>query len=168
MEKRGNVRNKILKYGTEVALSKGDLCVGYIVNIGKAGCFIQIGHNCVVRAGLNELSDATTFNFQEEMPIGRIVIGRISKVDDHNGQKRYHFTTRQSLVVYGVGVVDRSKLEVSKEVESVLMAFAEGKAFSQIKGSYIKIKVKNVPKSLKIGDSILSKLTKVTKEKISS
>ena len=82
------------------------------------------------------------------MPIGRIVVGRISKVDEQKGQKRFHFTTRQSLVVYNVGVVNRSKLEVGGEVEAILMAFAEGKAFAQIKGSYIKIKIQGLPKGL--------------------
>lgn len=57
------MRNKILKYGPSVALSRGDLCLGYVVNIGKSGCFTQIGHNCVVRAGLNELSDQSNFDF---------------------------------------------------------------------------------------------------------
>ncbi len=51
------------------------------------------------------------------------------------------------------------------------MAIAEGKAFCQIKGSYIKLKVKTqgkLPKNLKIGDHVISKITKITKEKISS
>ena len=49
------------------------------------------------------------------------------------------------------------------------MALAEGKAFSQIKGTYIKIKVKGEAVSkLKVGDHITSALKKVTKEKISS
>jgi len=48
------------------------------------------------------------------------------------------------------------------------MAIAEGKAFAQIKGSYIKLKVKSPPASLKVGDHVVSKLKKVTKEKISS
>ena len=61
--KTNYVRNKVLKYGAEVALNQGDLAIGYIVNIGKAGCFVQIGHNCVVRAGLNELSDRNGFDF---------------------------------------------------------------------------------------------------------
>lgn len=65
MQLQGNQRNKILKYGAEVALHAGDLCIGYITNIGKSGCFVQIGHNCTVRAGLNELSDLTGFNFTE-------------------------------------------------------------------------------------------------------
>lgn len=51
------MRNSILKFGAKVAIQQGDLALGYIVNIGKAGCFVQIGHNCTVRAGLNELSD---------------------------------------------------------------------------------------------------------------
>jgi len=34
------MRNKILKYGGDVALHEGDLCIGYITNIGKSGCFI--------------------------------------------------------------------------------------------------------------------------------
>lgn len=36
----GNLRNKILKYGADVALSRGDLAVGYVTGIGKAGCFV--------------------------------------------------------------------------------------------------------------------------------
>jgi ribosomal protein S1 len=113
------------------------------VNIGKAGCFVQIGHNTTVRAGLNELSDQANFNFTDEMPIGRVVIGRVYKVDTQpNGEKRFNFSTRKSLVVYGAQSVMRNKLSVGDEVESIVMAVAEGKAFSQIKGSYIKIKVK--------------------------
>ena len=50
------------------------------------------------------------------------------------------------------------------------MAQAEGKAFAQIKGTYIKIKVKGdeTISQLKVGDHITSTLKKVTKEKISS
>ena len=50
------------------------------------------------------------------------------------------------------------------------MAIADGKAFSQIKGSYVKIKVKGYSASdnLKVGDHVFSNLKKVTKEKISS
>lgn len=50
------------------------------------------------------------------------------------------------------------------------MALAEGKAFSQIKGSYIQIKVKGYTDNdkLAVGDHVFSSLKKVTKEKISS
>lgn len=50
------------------------------------------------------------------------------------------------------------------------MAIAEGKAFAQIKGTYIQIKVKgyDATQKLKVGDHVVSKLKKVTKEKISS
>lgn len=149
------MRNKILKYGADLSLQRGDLALGYVVNIGKAGCFIQIGQNCTVRAGLNELSDNSNFDFASEMPVGRLVVGRISKTDepkDSTGTKRFHFSTRQSIVVYGVGTVDRSKLTVEDEVEAIVMAIADGKAFAQIKGSYLKLKVKEGPKNLKVGD----------------
>ena len=115
---------------------------------------------------MNELSDSSSFNLEQEMPVGRLVLGRISKVDETNGQKRFHFSTRQSLVVFGVGCVDRAKLAVDDEVEAIIMAVADGKAFGQIKGSYIKLKVKNG--SVKVGAHVVAKLTKVTKDKISS
>lgn len=84
-----------------------------------------------MRAGLNELSDQANFNFDEEMPIGRIVIGRVYKIDTlPSGEKRYNFSTRKSLVVFGAESVVRSKLAVDNEVESIVMAMAEGKAFS--------------------------------------
>lgn len=108
---QGNLRNKILKYGADVALARGDLAIGYVTNIGKAGCFIQIGHNCTVRAGLNELSDLSNYNFEDQLPLGTLVVGRISKITDaHSGPKRFHFSTRQSIVVYGVGTIEKSKL----------------------------------------------------------
>ena len=119
-----------MKYGADVALAQNDLAIGYITNISKAGCFVQIGHNCTVRAGLNELSDAQGFDFENEMPIGRLVVGRITKVDEKTATKRFHFSTRRSLAVYGVGVVDRSKLSVGDNVEAIVLATAEGKAFA--------------------------------------
>jgi hypothetical protein len=47
------------------------------------------------------------------MPIGRLVVGRISKIEElSSGKKHFHFSTRQSLVVYGVGSVERNKLQL--------------------------------------------------------
>jgi len=166
----GNMRNKIVKFGANVALKRGDLAVGYVANIGKAGCFLQIGHGCVARAGLNELSDSLDYNFDANVPIGRLVVGRITRVRDKpTGDKQFDFSLRESLVVYGVGVIERGKLVVGAEVETVVMAVADGKAFAQIKGSYIKIKVKGHSKDeIKVGDHVTATLKKVTKEKISS
>lgn len=65
-------------------------------------------------------------------------------------------------------MIERSKLQVGDEAEAIIMAIAEGKAFAQIKGSYIKIKVKEIPSKLKVGDHVTVSLKKVTKEKISS
>ena len=54
---QGNLRNKILKFGNKLALKPNDLFTGYVTNISKAGCFVQIGHSCTARIGLNELFD---------------------------------------------------------------------------------------------------------------
>ena len=84
-----------MKYGAGVAINRGDLAIGYVTNIGKPGCFIQIGHKCTVRAGLNELSDVPNYKFEDDMLIGRLVLGRITKVDSKpNGEKRFDFSTR--------------------------------------------------------------------------
>lgn len=165
----GNQRNKILKYGAKVALHEGDLCLGFVSGIGKSGCFIQIGHNCTVRAALNELSESPNFNFVEEMPIGRQVLGRITRIEEKADKKWYHFSLRKSLIVYGTSVIDRSSLEVGNQVEAIILTFTDGKAFAQLKGSYLKLKVKNFQEGeIREGDHVMAKLTKVTKQKISS
>src|SRR5690606_13028492 len=84
-------------------------------------------------------------------------------------KKWYHFSIRKSLVVYGTNVVDRSALEVGNPVEAIILTIADGKAFAQLKGSYLKLKVKNFAEdSIKEGDHVTAKLTKVTKQKITS
>ena len=35
------MRNKILKFGAQAAVSQGDLVIGYVTNISKAGCFVS-------------------------------------------------------------------------------------------------------------------------------
>ena len=105
------------------------------------------------------------------MPIGRIVLGRVYRIDNQsNGEKRFHFSTRQSIVVYSAMAVERKSLQVDQEVEAIIMAIADGKSFAQIKGSYVKIKVKGytAKDKLTVGDHIFTSLKKVTKEKISS
>lgn len=156
------MRNKLLKFGAKVALEQNSLAIGFVINIGKAGCFIQIGHNVTVRAGLNELSDQSDYDFAKEMPIGRVVIGRITGFNDD--KSRFHFSLRESIVVYGVFATDRSELEVGSQQTVILMQYADGKAFGQIKGSYHKIKVKNCAQNeFQPGKHVLVQLTKVTK-----
>jgi hypothetical protein len=73
------------------------------------------------------------------------------------------------LVVYGVHTVDRSTLQVGQEVEAIVMTLADQKAFAQIKGSYLKIKVKQLGTTkLKPQDTVLTKITKVKDKKLSS
>jgi hypothetical protein len=82
-----------------------------VTNISKAGCFVAIGHNTTVRIGLNELDDSEDFDFQRQMPIGRQVCGRITKVIDNGGDLRFNATLRRSLVVFGVGQITKSQLK---------------------------------------------------------
>jgi len=58
------LRNKVLKYGAALAFKQGDLTLGYVTNISKAGCFIQVAHNVTMRASFNELSDDQDYDFQ--------------------------------------------------------------------------------------------------------
>ena len=49
------------------------------------------------------------------------------------------------------------------------MALADGKIFAQVKGSYHKLKIKGQGKvQVKVGDHVMAKLEKVTKQKISA
>ena len=98
-----------------------------------------------------------------------MVLCRIYKVDDVQGKKRFNVTLRRSLVVYGTNVVDRDALTEGAQVECQIAAFIEDntKAIAQIKGSYLKVKVKELkPGKVKEGDNVLVALKKVTKQKI--
>jgi len=85
-----------------------------------------------VRAGLNELSDNQSFNFTEQMPLGRLVLVRIYKVEEVGGKKRFNVTLRKSLIVFGVNVVNRDSLTDGSEVPCTVAAVIEGgkKAFA--------------------------------------
>ena len=165
MQINANWRNKILKFGAALSFKRGDLTVGYVTNISKAGCFIQVGHNTTMRAGLNELSDAADYDFVAGMPIGRVVVARITKTEADN--TRFNCSLRRSLVVYGVHQVNRNELKPQAQVTALILALsADGVAFGQLKGSYHKMKIKNVPDSTTLGSLCQVDLTKVTKEKI--
>lgn len=119
-----------------------------------------------MRAALNELSDTPDFNFTEQMPLGRVVMGRITTCEEKEGQdKRFNMTLRRSVVIHGCNAIDKNSLKEGQQVEAIVLAVAEGKQFCQIKGSFLKLKVKS-EEAIKVGDHIASKLTKVTKEKI--
>lgn len=44
------------------------------------------------------------------MPIGRLVLARIVKVDEKGDQKRFNLSLRKSLVVFGTNAVDKNSL----------------------------------------------------------
>lgn len=98
------------------------------------------------------------------MPISRIVIGRITKVEDKNDKKWFHFSMRKSIVTYGSNQLNRENMQEGNIVECIVLTFVDGKVFAQIKGTYLKLKVKNIEKvKLNKGDHINVKLLKVTK-----
>ena len=77
------------------------------------------------------------------MPLSRIVLGRITKVEDKNEKKWFHFSMRKSIVTYGCNQLDRDNLKEGNVVECIILSIVDGKAFGQIKGTYLKIKVKD-------------------------
>jgi len=81
MEELGNLRNRIVKYGAK-SLEVGSLCIGYISNISKAGCFVKLGKNTVGRAALQELSDEPDFDYSQRLPVGMPVIARLTKIEE--------------------------------------------------------------------------------------
>lgn len=102
------------------------------------------------------------------MPLGRLVLARIVKVEDQGQSKRYNLSLRKSLVVFGTNAIDKNSLAVGGQVECMVLAIADGSIFAQIKGSYHKLKIKDAPKgALKVGDLAIVTLKKVTKQKIS-
>lgn len=95
-----------------------------------------------MRAGLNELSDESSYDFQEQMPLGRLVLARVVKVEESHNGKRFNVTLRRSLVVFGTNAVEKSTLQEDAQVECIVLAIADGKLFAQVKGSYHKLKIK--------------------------
>lgn len=103
------------------------------------------------------------------MPLGRMVLCRIYKVDDVQGKKRFNVTLRKSLVVHGTNAIERDSLSEGAQIECQIATFIEDKtkAIAQIKGSYLKMKVKEIKAGqVKEGDNVVATLKKVTKQKI--
>jgi hypothetical protein len=127
---------------------------------------VSMGHGLAARVALTELSDNPDFDFTKQMAIGMLVIGRITKVEQEG--TRFSVSLRKSLVVYGVGLVDRKSLEPEQEFTCIILAkAADSVAFAQFKGSYHKLKIKGAPTaSLEIGSLCQVKLTKVEKDKV--
>ena len=118
-----------------------------------------------MRAGLNELSDSADFDFVSQMPIGMVVVARITKTEADG--TRFNCSLRRSLVVYGVHQVNRSELKAQTKICAIVLALSTDRvAFGQLKGSYHKLKIKNVPNLVSVGSLCQVELTKVTKEKL--
>ena len=145
-----NYRNKVLKYGVSLSLKQGDLVLGYVTGVSKAGCFLQVAHGVSMRAGLNELSDDSDYDFLSQMPLGRVVVARITRATENN--TRFDCSLRKSLVVYGVHQVAKSDLKTGAKLSCLILAKStDGVAFGQVKGSYYKLKIKETPEDATSG-----------------
>ena len=100
------------------------------------------------------------------MPIGRQVVGRITKCMDLGEEMRFNATLRKSLVLYGVGLINRNQLKIAEQHTAFVLAVANDVVFAQLNGSYLKLKVKGAPKADQIGSLIEIKLTKTEPENI--
>ena len=95
------------------------------------------------------------------MPIGRQVVGRITKCIDLGEEMRFNASLRKSLVLFGVHQVNRNSLKVDDMHTCFVLATSSDVVFAQLKGSYLKLKVYGSPKSTTVGSLIEVKLTKV-------
>lgn len=164
-QQKGNLRNKVLKFGAALSFKQGDLTVGYVTNISKAGCFIQVAHNVTMRAGLNELSDDPDYDFVSQLPIGRVVLARITKTLENN--TKFNCSLRKSLVVYGVHLVAKSDMKPQARLPCLILATSsDGISFGQLKGSYHKLKIKGTPAAGTAGQLCLVEIAKVAQDKI--
>ena len=78
------------------------------------------------------------------MPIGRVVLARITKATA--GNTRFDCSLRKSLIVYGVHQVAKADLKAQTQLSCLILATsADGVAFGQVKGSYHKLKIKETP-----------------------
>lgn len=68
------------------------------------------------------------------MPVGRLVLSRVVKIEDHKtgdvALRRFNLSCRRTLVVHGTSTVDRQSLQVGDQVRCVVVAIADGKAFA--------------------------------------
>ena len=118
-----------------------------------------------MRASFNELSDDQDYDFQSQLPIGRVVIVRITKATNNN--TRFDCSLRKSLVVYGVHQVSRGSLKPTVKVPCLILATsADNVSFGQVKGSYHKLKIKETPAKAQAGQICQVEISKVEKDKI--
>ena len=92
------------------------------------------------------------------------MIARITKCEADN--TRFNCSLRRSLVVYGVHQVNRKELKTNSQVTALILAMSTEEAFGQLKGSYHKLKIKNVPEGTKVASIVTATVTKVNSEKI--
>ena len=101
------------------------------------------------------------------MPVGRIVVGRITKVlESSEGDMRFNGSLRRSIVEHGCGQLQKNQLKANQEHPAQILAVSQDSCFCQLLGTYLKAKVKSVPKKFQAGQLIQIKLVKIELDNI--
>lgn len=59
---------------------EGSIAQGFVVNVGKKGCFVRLSHSITARVFLKELADTFIKDPSQSFPVGKLVAGRILAV----------------------------------------------------------------------------------------
>jgi hypothetical protein len=79
-EKRGDLRNKIFKFGQDITLENNQILLGYIKSSTEKGVFVNLGQKTICRAPLKEISDEKTSNPHLLFKQSQLVICRIISI----------------------------------------------------------------------------------------
>eukprot|EP00177_Eucheuma_denticulatum_P005117 GFKZ01009323.1.p1 GENE.GFKZ01009323.1~~GFKZ01009323.1.p1 ORF type:complete len:2075 (-),score=344.78 GFKZ01009323.1:33-6257(-) len=82
---------------------------GFVRAINKKGCFVAIGREIYAQALLSDISDDFVHDLQKSFPVGKLVSGKISKVDNSKGKPRVSLVLRKrprKILREGPGVSD--------------------------------------------------------------
>ena len=99
-----DLRNKIIKFGSNNILKQNTIAVGYIISSSEKGVFIKLANNITVRAGLNELTDEINILKPHLLfKVNNICICRIISVydKDHNNIK-INVSLKESIIKFPI------------------------------------------------------------------
>jgi len=98
-------------------LSVGQLVSGYVKNTSGKGCFVALSRTVDALVRLCDLSDKFIQNPAAEFGPGKLVKGRIVRVDNHSG--RVEMTLKLNAVVGGNGGAEKREQERSQALEKI-------------------------------------------------
>lgn len=91
----GNARDPIITEKDLANLKAGSKVRGFVRAISKKGCFVSIGRQVFAQALLSDISDDFVPDLQESFPVGKLVTGKVSKLDTSKGKPRVSLVLRK-------------------------------------------------------------------------